>query len=195
MGASATLGTPATSEITKSPQTPQIVNETVSRLQKTDPINLDDMIRAQDAINRLDLLLEIEKRQTELKKIRDERNKPSPSAMMGGLPPGMLNLPPIKASAPPPAPVITPPLKADKDGEEKSSKDYAVKRILGTDGRYMAVLDLGSDGVRTVKVGDKLPDGSKIQSISLTEVVLGNGKKSKTLTISSDSYIVRDSSN
>lgn len=192
-GAPSVLGfpSPAGGDLTKSPATPQIVQDAVSRLQKTDAINLDDMIRAQDAINRLDLLLEIEKRQTELKKIRDERNKPAAGSLFGGIPSSALNLPPIKANIPPPPPKSS----SSEDKPVSSPKEYTVQRITGSDGRYVAVIDTGDGKMKTVKVGDKMPDGSKVKDVSLTEVGLVKDGKSKTLTISSDSYIVRESSN
>lgn len=177
-------GSPPPSNLTTSPTTPKIVQQAVDGLQKTDPINLDDMIRAQDAINRLDLLLEIEKRQTELKKLRDERNKPS--TLSAGIPASALNLPPIHTAAVStmPRPISAPP--------PVSSSGYSLKRIEGSDGRYSAVLGDG-DKMMSVHQGETLPDGSKVKAVSLTSVSLIKDKKSKTLTIPSDSYIVRGS--
>jgi type IV pilus biogenesis protein PilP len=177
-------------DITKSPNTPQIVNDAVSRLQKTDQINLDDMIRAQDAINRLDLLLEIEKRQTELKKIRDERNKPAAGSLLGSsIPSSALNLPAIRANMPPP---VSGASSASPSPRPSGSWDkYTVRRIFGSDGRYMAII-MDSDKPQTVRAGDKLPDGSKVSSVNLTGVSLSKDGKSKTLTIPSDAYIVRE---
>jgi type IV pilus biogenesis protein PilP len=183
---------PPGSPLNSSPATPKIVQEAVTGLQKTDPINLDDMVRAQDAINRLDLLLEIEKRQTELKKIRDERNKPTLSA---GIPASALGLPKTPGAAAPapvssaPRPVtlpVTPPPAASP------ISNYILKRIMGSEGRYAAVLD---DGGKTISVrpGETLPDGSKVKTVTLTSISIEKDKKSKTLTIPSDSYIVRGS--
>ena len=188
---------------------PSAVQDAVTRLQKVDQINLDDMIRAQDAINRLDLLLEIEKRQTELKKVRDERNKPSASAAAAGLlgsaiPASALNLP-----KPPSLPASDVPSfsqssstsftskssfssKKPEDTSGPSSK-YSIKRISGTDGRYFAVINTDDNASQSVHAGDKLPDGTIVKSITLTKVSLIKDKKSKDLTIPSDSYIVRES--
>lgn len=187
---------------------PSAVQDAVTRLQKVDQINLDDMIRAQDAINRLDLLLEIEKRQTELKKVRDERNKPAAStAAAAGLlgsaiPASALNLPKLSSNSVtdnpsssssnsftsrPAAPVKKP------ESETGPSQKYSIKRISGTDGRYFAVISTDDSSSQTVNTGDKLPDGSIVKSISLTSVSLFKDKKSKNLTIPSDSYIVRES--
>jgi type IV pilus biogenesis protein PilP len=190
-------GTTTTSTSTTSgplgtqPATPKIVQDAVAGLQKTDPINLDDMIRAQDAINRLDLLLEIEKRQAELKKLRDERNKVTASAspLGAGIPASALNLPPMKAAVTPPSP--SPSMNIPKPSIVSSpSSNYSLKRIMGAEGRYSAVLVDGGSTV-TARPGETLPDGSKVKSVSLTSVSLVKDGKRKNLTIPSDAYIVR----
>ncbi len=198
--------------LTSTPIMPSAVQDALTRLQKVDQINLDDMIRAQDAINRLDLLLEIEKRQTELKKVRDERNKPAVAAaaaagLLGSaIPASALNLPKVSSlpAVDTPSsssssnsfsskPTYSPGKKADGESSGPSSK-YSIKRISGTDGRYFAVINTEDNSSQTVHSGDKLPDGSLVKSISLTNVALFKDKKSKNLTIPSDSYIVRESS-
>lgn len=188
---------------------PSAVQDAVTRLQKVDQINLDDMIRAQDAINRLDLLLEIEKRQTELKKVRDERNKPAASAstaaasLLGSaIPASALNLPKPAASLPVADTPSAPPasssfssksFSSSKKEESGPSSKYSIRRITGTDGRYFAVINTEDNASQTVHVGDKLPDGTIVKSITLTKVSLIKDKKSKELTIPTDSYIVRES--
>ena len=198
--------------LTSTPLMPSAVQDALTRLQKVDQINLDDMIRAQDAINRLDLLLEIEKRQTELKKVRDERNKPAAAAaaaagLLGSaIPASALNLPKVSSlpvvdmpSSPPSSSSFSskssfsPGKKADGESSGPSSK-YSIKRISGTDGRYFAVINTEDNSSQTVHSGDKLPDGSLVKSISLTNVALFKDKKSKNLTIPSDCYMVRESS-
>lgn len=195
--------------LTTSPAMPTAVQDAMTRLQKVDQINLDDMIRAQDAINRLDLLLEIEKRQTELKKVRDERNKPAASAtaaaaagLLGSaIPAAALNLPKItvpdapsssSSSSGSSSPSFTPPKPKSSEGP---SEKLSIKRISGTDGRYFAVINTDDNSSQTVHVGDKLPDGTLVKAITLTSVSLFKDKKSKNLTIPSDSYIVRESGN
>ncbi len=204
------LGTPANGGLTGTPVMPSAVQDAVTRLQKVDQINLDDMIRAQDAINRLDLLLEIEKRQTELKKVRDERNKPAASAstaaasLLGSaIPASALNLPKPAASlpvsdtpsAPPPSTSFSSKSfsSGKKSDESGPSSKYSIRRITGTDGRYFAVINTEDNSSQTVHAGDKLPDGTIVKSITLTKVSLIKDKKSKELTIPTDSYIVRES--
>ncbi len=180
-----------TGGIMTTPETPHVVTDAVNGLQKTDPINLDDMIKAQDAISRLDLLLEIEKRQNEIKKVRDERNKPS--ALGAAIPASALNLPSMSSSSIKP---MRP--RSDDDSDEGFTAPssggldkYAIKRITGTNGRYAAVLNSGSTS-QNVRAGDKLSDGTLVKTITLTSVTLVKGKKSRSLTIPSDSYIVRE---
>lgn len=186
------------SNLLESPVTPQVVTDAVTGLQKTDPINLDDMIRAQDAINRLDLMLEIEKRQGELKKLRDERTKPASSPFSSPLPASALDLPPVIANPAPVKRVASNDDDGDSDFRPSSSSSgsldkYSLKRITGSNGRYAAVLANG-DRVESVRQGDTLTGDVKVKSVNLTEVTLVKGKKSKTLTIPSDSYIVRETS-
>ena len=201
-GSGIITGVSANNDLMRPAQTPKIVQDAVTGLQKTDPINLDDMIRAQDAINRLDLLLEIEKRQSELKKIRDERNKPAASSLLGGsIPASALNLPSSNKPVPAPSPSFVPsevsppppPKKVTQPPAAETSEKYSIRRIVGSAGRYLAVINTGEDRPQTIKVGDKLSDGSIVKSISLTNVVLTKDKKSKILTIQSDSYIIRES--
>ena len=199
MGGGIINGGSTNNNLMRPAQTPKIVQDAVTGLQKTDPINLDDMIRAQDAINRLDLLLEIEKRQSELKKIRDESNKPAASSLLGNsIPASALNLPaassrpapsaPSSEPSPPPAPKkVTPPPASEP------SEKYSIRRIIGSSGQYMALINTGEDRPQTIKAGDKLSDGSIVKSIGLTNVVLTKDKKSKILAIPTDSYIVRES--
>jgi type IV pilus biogenesis protein PilP len=177
------------SPLMQAPATPRAVQDAMAGLQKTDPINLDDMIRAQDAINRLDLLLEIEKRQTELKKLRDERNKPT--IMSSSIPASALNLPSLKVTST--SGINLPPANTLPKPPEPPASTYSLKRIVGTEGRYSAVISSGGDRVLSVRPGETLPDGSKVKSVTLTSVSLVKDKKSKTLTIPSDSYIVRGS--
>jgi hypothetical protein len=189
------LGVTPNSPLLETANQPQIVKDAVTGLQKTESINLDDMIRAQDAINRLDLLLEIEKRQLELKKIRDERTKPT-VALGAAIPASALNLP-----STPLRPASRPRSDDDDDGDNGggfsssggSLDKYAIQRITGVNGSYMAMLMGGDDKVSSVKSGDTLSDGTKVKSISLTSVTLVKGKKSKVLKVPSDSYIVRGS--
>lgn len=195
MASPSTFGASASgSGITQPLATPQMVEDTIKRLQKVDPINLDDMVKAQDAINRLDLLLEIEKRQSEIKKLRDERNKASTSNLLGAaIPASALGLP-AKAAAPVPVykePAST--VSVSKPASSGSSDGYALRRITGTDGRYLALIDLGDDKTRTVRLGETLPDDSKVTSITLTQVTLSKKGKKKTLMIPSDIFIVHES--
>ncbi len=177
------------SNLTTSPKEPQIVRDAVKALQKTDPINLDDMIRAQDAINRLDLLLDIEKRQVELKKLRDEKKKPARRQLgIGkGIPASVLKLPPVRANSSAP---IMPRPRVTKRPPPPASGKYVVRRIMGANGSYKALIE--SDK-RTLNVGpgEKLPDGSRVKSITLTSVSIVKKGKRKVLTIPSDNYIVR----
>lgn len=196
-GASGMLpGSPATSpnNLQGNVPQPQIVKDAVSGLQKTDPINLDDMIRAQDAINRLDLMLEIEKRQLELKKIQDEKSKPAMPSMNMGIPASALNLPAMSAISPQVSKPVRVKHDDEDDGESSSSSGsldkLTLENVTGSNGRYTATIKDG-DKEYTVRAGDSVGSKIKVRSVSLTSATLVKGKKSRTIKISSDAYIVR----
>lgn len=178
---------------------PAAVDDAVRRLQKTDMVNMDDMARAQDAVNRLDLLLEIQKRQNDLNKLIEERKKASTSSLF---PAGMLPIPKA-ALMPDRADMMANNIQKihlpKNNFGDSDSESYSVLRVTGVNGIYAVLIQTGGqtgsddkDKTKLVHVGDTLPDGSKVKLISLTRVVLAKGKKLITLSPASNDYIVRE---
>ncbi len=161
------------------PKTPDSVKSVIKRLNTaTDGVSLDDLNSAREAVAKLDMLIDIEKRLTDLEKIRQEREGQSLSSaipasalgMGGSFAPGMQPYPgqPANAGMPVAAPV-----------EQK----VEVVRIQGARGRFAAVVKTGEDKREQVRAGDTLADGSEVLSVSSRGVVLLKDQKKRTLNV------------
>lgn len=185
-----------------SPNIPSAVTDVVTDLKRAEKnVTLEDVARAQDALARLDLLLDIEKKINEIEKTRDERKSIGKSlsresnSSFGQIPASALNLPisgntggmtsPFRAATAAPAiapkpsvPAVTPP-----PAPKPSADGYKVEQINGSNGRYRAVISEGSKK-NTVSVGEKL-GAFTVSNISATGVTLSNDKDRKVLTVES----------
>lgn len=153
---------PANPLATDSKAIPTAVTDVVGDLKRAEKnVTLEDVARAQDALARLDLLLDIEKKINEIEKVRDERKSigksmardSSASGGFGQIPASALSLPlaggspnsPFRPTTPtvttPAKPVVTVPTtpRASADG-------YAVEQITGSNGRYRAVISDAGGG-------------------------------------------------
>ncbi len=118
----------------------------------TEDITLDDLNSAREAIAKLDALIDIKKRLTDLEKLRREREGQS---LAGAIPASALNLP-ARSGPPmamPPMPVVMP------------GSNLEVVRIEGTEGHYVALVKSGGETTMT-HVGDRLADGSTVSGIT-----------------------------
>jgi type IV pilus biogenesis protein PilP len=166
---------------------PSSVQSVVKKLNgATDDLTLEDLNDAREAAAKLDVLLDIEKKLTDLAKIRSERDKDAAAtAMSSMLPMSAIQSGPIskyqipsnalEKPAEPSRPAVVRP--AAPRGPEKVD----VERISGTVGRYVAVYKDKSDETHQVRAGDKMPDGSKVVAISRRGVTLS--KDGQTLIL------------
>jgi hypothetical protein len=161
--------------------------EAISRMGASmNETTLDDLNAARMAMTKIDALIEIEKKLTDLEKIRQDRKKetinssppipvmpasafqppslPMPSAAPSPVKQALDNLPPVEASF------------------ASGPRDIEVKRITGIDGHYTATLESGGQ-TRTAVAGDKLPDGTLVTSISSRSVTLLQKSKTRELNI------------
>lgn len=187
-----------TSTITNAPAgMPSVVGEVMQNLQQSqNNLSLNDVAKAQDALVRLNLMLDIEKKMGDLKKVQDERNGVSNTGggMAAMTPFGAPNLTgamqvPASALALPEPAVATAPAPERRhtsrpaDDTASAASDYTVEQISGTNGNLVAVL-LSSDGTRkNVRVGDTVGSRLKVASISGSGVQLQGPKGSKTIAI------------
>lgn len=164
-----------------SPKMPESVKTVVKHLNATTGnITLDDLNSAREAVAKLDILIDIEKRLSDLATIRQEREEKSfaaaiPASALGvgrraQIPAAMLDTSPV-ASAPAPMPIVLP------------AANVEIVRIAGAGGRYTATVKISDGKSMLVHEGDKLSDGSVVQAISSKSVTLLKDKKTRTVNV------------
>ncbi|MCL2468742.1 MAG: hypothetical protein FWF24_00700 [Alphaproteobacteria bacterium] len=158
---------------------PASVKKIVDRLDNTTKeIMLEDLNAAREAIVKLDVLIDIEKRLTNLMDIRRDRDE---AAAAAAPPPGRGMPPPPPPIFDMPMPVMPmPPIPQDMS----FGRDPEIVRIVGAGGNYMAQMRDEGGAVKQLRVGDKLPNGSTVSSISRNGVTLTmSDKKTKTVQV------------
>ena len=160
---------------------PESVKGVIKRLNaETENVTLEDLNTAREAVAKLDMLIDIEKRLNDLTKLRQEREEQSISTMLPATALGMQNAPaPITTMFPqqnqmpiapqPPFPV--------------SSGEIEIKHIAGATGRYTAFIKTGDDKTKMVRVGDRLSDGSVVKEITSRGMVTEKGKERRSVQI------------
>lgn len=165
-----------------SPKVPASVKGVVKRLNTaTKDVTIEDLNSAREAVIKLDVLIDIEKRLNDLTTLRQEREEKEgsfsgdiPAGALGGkMPPPSLSLSAFPNSTPPSVPPVSMPLIV-------SEQEIDVTKIMGAAGRYVASIKTASGESRQVKAGDKLPDGSIIDSVSRHGVTVLFPSKKKT---------------
>ncbi len=168
----------------KSPKVPDSVKGVVKRLNTaTKDVTIEDLNSAREAVVKLDVLIDIEKRLNDLTTLRQEREEKE-GEMAGALPAGALggampppSLMPSTLPVAQPSPVSVPPVVLPE-------KDIDVMKIMGASGRYVASIKTVEGEERQVKAGDKLSDGTIIDSVSRQGVtVLSPSKKRSTVPV------------
>ncbi len=173
---------------------PETVRNVVERLNaETQDVTLEDLNAAREAVVKLDVLIDIEKRLNDLSKLRQERQFGSAtSSVAAALPASALGAPPPLAgaadfSAEPAAPLAasfsTHAVSFPSVGGMASSVSAVeVVLISGAAGSYVATLK-ENGAVKSVRAGDKLSDGSKVVSISQSGVALSKDGSRKTIQV------------
>ncbi len=172
-----------------SPEVPPSVKGVVKKLSHaTKDVTLEDLNAAREAVAKLDILIDIEKRLNDLLSIRQEREE-KVGAITAALPDTALAPPPLAAppqgitqSAPIPALPNVPSAASASAASNESLLD--VTRIIGASGRYVALVK-DSDGTeKQVRVGDTIADGSSVTEISKQGVTLAlEGSKKRTVQV------------
>lgn len=168
-------------------------------------VTLGDLNTAREAIAKLDMMIDIEKRLSDLATIRKEREEKSMTAVAAALPPAAYTPPPALPAPAASAPILggaasdyglPDPTKMGSilggtsiGGGTKHATSEAgpnkvdIQRIIGAEGRYIAYIK-GDDGRESpYHQGDKLSDGSQITSISRNGVTLSKNKKTSTYQV------------
>jgi len=149
------------------------VKNVVKQFGSTDNVNLEDLNTARQAIAKLEVLIDIEKRLAELEKIRSEHG--GAKSLAAAIPATALAPPPMFSAQSFP--------KASMSGNGEGGDALPppvrhveeVSRVTGVNGHYTANIQ-----GKTVYVGDKLSDGSTVTSITARDVELK--KKDGTIT-------------
>jgi type IV pilus biogenesis protein PilP len=153
-----------------SPKVPDSVKSVVKRLNTaTEDVTLEDLNSAREAVAKLDILIDIEKRLNDLAGLRQEREEKS---FAGALPASALRGAPSLPGGGPQAAAFVP-----------SAASLEVQRITGAAGRYTALVKAGDGKAALVREGDKAPDGSVVQSITSRGVTFVKDKKSRTVQV------------
>lgn len=154
------------------------VKSIAKRLSNTDNVTLDDLNSARQAVAKIEALIDIEKHLNELEKIRSEREGGGRSGM-GSIPASALNpygnaMPSLPMPAVSAMPISAIPGSAI---QPLAFSGTDVTRIVGSNGRFSAILKTGDGQTKTVEVGDHV-DGATVTSITTAGVELNrNGVK------------------
>lgn len=156
---------------------PASVKSIVKRLdEQTKDVTLEDLNAAREAVAKLDVLIDIEKRLSDLTSIRQKREE---GAMMGGAIPasalGMVGHGGAMPSMPMPQPVAMPLTLPE------ASVDLV--RIIGASGHRVASIKTDGDKTIQVREGDKLSDDSVVTEISSRSITLSKENKKRTVKI------------
>ncbi len=171
----------------ESPKVPDSVKGVVKRLNTaTKDVTIEDLNAAREAVVKLDVLIDIEKRLNDLTTLRQEREEKEGS-LSGAFPAGALG----GAAMPPPLLASSAGSSAQPASPSVSmlpvvmpEKDIDVTKIMGASGRYVASIKMAEGEERQVRAGDKLPDGTVIDSVSRQGVtILSPSKKKSTIQV------------
>ncbi len=164
---------------------PSYVKKVVKRLNETtENVTLENLPAAREAVVKLDVLIDIEKRLNDLSKLRRARDEDAGMSSSVSMP--ALSAPPSVA---PSAVPVVPSMDSSSLNVASSSMnsnmgsssfggDSNVILISGASGSYTAQIKDGGE-TKMVRVGDKLSDGSKVTAISINGVTIMRPNKSK----------------
>jgi type IV pilus biogenesis protein PilP len=155
---------------------PDSVKDVVKHLNaSTENVTLDDLNAAREAIARLDALIDIEKRISDLEKLRQDHE--GKNSFANAIPSSALNVSNHPIEVPPlPEPVRMPtPISMP-------AETIDIQRIEGSAGHYTAFIK-EFDGTHPVHAGDHISGGYTVVSISSQGVELERGKVTRLVQV------------
>jgi len=155
----------------------------VKRLDNvSDPLTIEDLNSARQTVARIEAMIDVEKHLLELSKLRNERNggASSAAALVGAIPASALTPPSTMAGSLGQIHSLT---GEDFKPRVIMSGGTEVVRILGAEGKYIAVLKMGNGDKRSVKVGDEISGGTTVRWISASAVGLDEKGETHTLHV------------
>ncbi|MDD5587158.1 MAG: hypothetical protein PHY92_09455 [Alphaproteobacteria bacterium] len=163
---------------------PDSVKGVIKRLNMaTENVTLEDLNSAREAVAKLDILIDIEKRLTDLAALRQEREEKSLATALPASALGMRGGPSLPASVPAPTPGYSSQQAAPPPVFTPPAAPIEVQRISGSGGHYTALVKAGEGKPTLVHEGDKAPDGSIVESITVRGVTFLKDKKSRTVQV------------
>ena len=176
---------------------PDSVKDTMKKLNTAENLTLDDLNSARQTIAKIDVMIEIEKKLTELDKLRQDRDGVGAKPLAAAIPASAISplpAPSLPQFTPPALPslplfnkepqhVSPPPVSTGTSGD--------ISRIIGTGGHYAAMVKNG-DQTKIVQVGDHF-DGATVLSISATGVQVEDGKATRTIHVKNVENVFSDS--
>ncbi|MDD3181272.1 MAG: hypothetical protein PHD48_00475 [Alphaproteobacteria bacterium] len=158
---------------------PKSVTSVVKNLSETtEQVTLENLNAAREAVIKLDVLIDIEKRLNDLAKLRKAREEDS-MLIESSLPRSALAPSPTDSQIPPLSSYGASGTGSAHSFSGASSADVEVLRITGAASRFAAQIKDASGSDKLVHVGDKLSDGSKITAISAYGVSVIRSDKSR----------------
>jgi type IV pilus biogenesis protein PilP len=154
--------------------------EDVKKLDSVpDEATLAELNRVRQTISRIEAMIDVEKRLNELERLRNDRR--GGSAMMPGVP----SIPAGLAEAIPASAFSMPQPGGSMQIEPKPLRSHrpTIVRVVGSGGRYTAVLKTSGDDTKSVRVGDKVSDDETVRSITPSTVEIGGKGSSYTLHV------------
>jgi hypothetical protein len=150
-----------------SPKVPDSVKSVIKKLNTaTQDVTLEDLNSAREAVAKLDVLIDIEKRLNDLTTLRLEREEKNAASLAAALPASALGLPPSKGGSqsvvplspiPEPMPMISAPAPIKMAPPVPTGpSDFDVVRISGVRGSYIAMVREADGKTKRVREGDKM---------------------------------------
>ena len=161
---------------------------------ETEEVTLENLNSAREAVVKLDVLIDIEKRLNDLTKLRKEREEQMqveeaiPQSALGGA--GNVIPPPALAPAPVMNNSAAVPAAPAPMAAMAMPAEIEVKRVVGASGNFSAQVSESGGEARMVRVGDKLSDGSTIDAISSRGVSITRADKTKKTVSVKDVSVV-----
>ena len=134
---------------------PDSVKSVIKHLDSSvEDVTIEDLNGARQAIAKVEVLIELEKKLGELQKARTDRD--GRSGLAGAIPASALN-------------------GGGQIGLDAMPATLDIVRIVGNTGHYKAMVRSMDGMAKTMEVGDRMSDGSTITAITSTGVTLNNG--------------------
>ncbi len=167
-------------------RTPGSVDSIVKKLDgATRGITLEDMNAAREALAKLDLLIDIEKRLNDLSEVRNGRKGKN---LADAIPASALGFkstasPPVfPPSSPHPSFPLQPATPLPHLSMPPGNADIRVERIVGASGQYAAYVKIGDSKPSLVREGDKVPEGTVV-AITNRAVTFVKDQKKRTVSL------------